>query len=79
MNPAEEQIDQQRFTFASEPHGEGGFGKIIKGRDKALERDIAVKLLNPLLTRFEEGERERFQARSKSLGPSFTSEHSINL
>jgi hypothetical protein len=37
-----------RFTFHTEPHGSGGFAKVIKGRDNALERDIAVKVLDPL-------------------------------
>ena len=67
MASTEEQVQQQRFAFASEPHGVGGFGKVIKGRDSALERDIAVKVLDPLLTEFEEGERERFRREARIL------------
>ena len=56
-----------RFLFDSKPHGEGGFGKVIKGRDNYLERDIAVKVLNPLLTEFSEPEKERFRREARIL------------
>src|SRR5438876_10156463 len=56
-----------RFLFDSKPHGEGGFGKVIKGRDNYLERDIAVKILNPLLTEFSEPEKERFRREARIL------------
>ena len=39
-----------RFTFAPEVHGTGGFAKVIRGRDNVLERDVAVKVLTPLAT-----------------------------
>jgi serine/threonine protein kinase len=55
-----------RFEFDSKPHGEGGFGKVIKGRDNDLGRDIAVKVLNPLLT-FSEAEKERFRREARVL------------
>lgn len=53
--------------LSGKPHGEDGFGKVIKGRDNALERDIAVKVLNPLLTQFSEEERERFKREARIL------------
>src|SRR5712691_111811 len=56
-----------RFSFESKPHGEGGFGRVIKGRDKYLERDIAVKVLNPLFTEFSPPERERFKREARIL------------
>jgi len=57
----------KRFVFASKPHGEGGFGRVIKGRDNILERDIAVKILNPILSRFDADERERFRREARTL------------
>jgi len=56
-----------RFEFDSKPHGEGGFGQVIRGRDMYLERDIAVKVLNPLLIQFGESERERFRREARTL------------
>jgi serine/threonine protein kinase len=61
------QVDPPRFAFVSRPHGEGGFGKVIKGRDNELERDIAVKVLDPLLTQFSQAERERFRREARTL------------
>lgn len=57
----------ERFTFEGKPHGEGGFGRVIRGRDHSLDRDIAVKVLYPLLTQFEEAERERFKLEARTL------------
>ena len=56
-----------RFEFEGKPHGEGGFGRVIRGRDNDLDRDIAVKVLNPLLTQFSEAERERFKREARTL------------
>lgn len=56
-----------RFTFQEEPHGEGGFAKIIKGRDNVLERDIAIKHMDPLATAFTEAEQERFRREARIL------------
>ena len=58
---------EERFSFESRPHGEGGFARVIKGRDKALERDIAVKVLNPLATQFSVPEQERFRREARIL------------
>jgi serine/threonine protein kinase len=56
-----------RFTFQDEPHGAGGFAKIIKGRDNVLERDIAIKTLDPLATEFSGPEQERFRREARIL------------
>ncbi len=57
----------ERFTFDTQPHGSGGFAKVIKGRDNFLERDIAVKILDPLTTAFSPTEQERFRREAKIL------------
>ena len=54
-----------RFEFEAQMHGVGGFGRVVKGRDTYLERDIAVKILDPLVTRFNEPERERFKREAR--------------
>lgn len=56
-----------RFTFHDTPHGVGGFAKIIKGRDNVLERDIAIKSLDPLATAFSDTEQERFRREARIL------------
>lgn len=56
-----------RFTFEEEPHGAGGFAKVMRGRDNVLERDVAVKILNPLATEFPEADQERFRREARIL------------
>lgn len=56
-----------RFEFDLKPHGAGGFGTVIKGRDKILERDVAVKVLTPLATKFSPPEQERFLREARVL------------
>lgn len=56
-----------RSTFQDAPHGTGGFAKIIKGRDNDLERDVAVKVLDPLATAFSEADQERFRREARIL------------
>jgi predicted Ser/Thr protein kinase len=58
---------QARFSFDSRPYGEGGFACVIRGRDNVLERDIAVKVLNPLATQFSQLEQERFRREARIL------------
>lgn len=57
----------ERFSFQPGLHGAGGFGKIIKGRDNVLERDIAVKFLDPLMAQFGEEDQERFKREARIL------------
>ncbi len=57
----------ERFIFLLEPHAAGGFAKVIKGRDNFLERDIAIKVLNPLATQFPEADQERFRREARIL------------
>jgi hypothetical protein len=55
------------FRFEARPHGEGGFARVIRGRNNVLERDITVKVLHPLATRFSGPEQERFQREARIL------------
>ena len=57
----------ERFTFETTVHGQGGFGKIHKGRDNALERDIAIKILRLPAGRFSGEENERFRREARTL------------
>jgi len=57
----------ERFSFQPDLHGAGGFAKVIKGRDNALERDIAIKVLDPLATQFSESDQERFRQEARIL------------
>ena len=56
-----------RFTFAREVHGTGGFAEVLRGRDNILGRDVAVKFLTPLATEFPEIEQERFRREARIL------------
>src|SRR6185436_5746133 len=56
-----------RFTYQTQVHAEGGFGKILRGRDNVLERDIAVKVLSPLASAITDNHLERFRREAKIL------------
>ena len=58
--------EARRFTFESGVHGAGGFARVIKGRDNVLERDIAVKVLDTIVTAFPE-DQERFRREARIL------------
>lgn len=58
---------EHRYKFETKLHGFGGFGKIIKGYDNDLQRDIAIKVLGDdgkgILQRVVDKERFRREAR----------------
>jgi serine/threonine protein kinase len=54
----------ERYELISDSHGEGGFGRVSKRRDKILDRLVAVKQLKLLE---DEGARERFHREAKAL------------
>lgn len=56
-----------RFTVQEDLHGAGGFAKIIRGRDNDLERDIAIKVLDPLMREFNATDQQRFRQEAKIL------------
>lgn len=53
----------ERYETIQEAHGEGGFGKISKYRDRELDRLVAVKELRLL----DDDSRERFRREAKTL------------
>lgn len=57
----------ERFVFETAVHGEGGFGKVRKGRDTELEREIAVKVLNLPAPQFSPEDIERFRREARTL------------
>lgn len=59
--------DDSRYRFETKPYGSGGFGKILKGHDKDLERDIAVKVLSDANGVFPPADRERFRREARIL------------
>src|SRR5271157_1603899 len=63
-----EVVPMERFSFQTSLHGSGGYGKVIWGRDNTLDRDIAVKVLSPLLTtEFGGPDQERFKREARIL------------
>ena len=56
-----------RYTFQKDFHGAGGFAKVIRGRDNELDRDIAIKVLDPITTQFPEKDQLRFRQEAKFL------------
>jgi eukaryotic-like serine/threonine-protein kinase len=54
----------ERYEVIHDAHGEGGFGRVSKRRDKILDRLVAVKQLKIL--KDTEG-RERFRREAKAL------------
>ncbi len=54
----------ERYEVVADAHGEGGFGRVSKRRDKILDRLVAVKELKLLQ---DEDARERFRREAKAL------------
>ena len=61
------QTNQPRFTLEDQTHGSGGFGRVIRGRDNILEREIAVKTIDSIAETFTEAEQERFRREARIL------------
>ena len=57
----------ERFSFQASLHGAGGFANVVRGKDNFLDRDIAVKILSPLVTEFPEADQERFRREARIL------------
>jgi serine/threonine-protein kinase len=58
----------QRYEIIEKDTGQGGFGKIDKAFDTALERHVAIKTLDPLFKDNPSGEDiERFKREAKTL------------
>ena len=57
----------KRFVYQEDLLGSGGFGKVRRGRDVVLERDIAIKTMDPLAVEFSEPEQERFRREARVL------------
>ena len=50
-----------RYVLDEDKKDSGGFGIVIKGHDSILERDVAVKILDPVFKSFpEKKDQERF-------------------
>jgi serine/threonine protein kinase len=56
-----------RFTFETGIHGEGRFGKLRKGRDHALDRDVAIRILSLPAGTFSREVAERLGREAKTL------------
>jgi len=57
----------ERFVLEADPHGAGGFAKVLRGHDVLLDRDVAVKVLDPLATEFPDEDQERFRREARIL------------
>jgi serine/threonine protein kinase len=55
-----------RYVFKEEV-GSGGFGKVRVAHDNSLDRDVAVKTLDPILKAFSKTEQERFKREARTL------------
>jgi len=58
----------ERYVYSQESEiGSGGFGKVRVAHDTSLDRDVAIKSLDPILKEFSEAEQERFKREARIL------------
>lgn len=60
-------MTEPRYKVNFEEVGSGGFGKVRRGKDTALDRDIAVKTLDPLWVTADTRDKERFRREARTL------------
>jgi serine/threonine-protein kinase len=63
----EKQTLENRFKIVEELAGQGGFGFVSKATDLELERDVAIKTLDPLFKSIDSTDIERFKREAKTL------------
>ena len=63
----EKQQIESRFKIVKELAGQGGFGVVSKATDTELDRDVAIKTLDPLFKNIDAGDIERFKREAKTL------------
>ena len=60
-----------RYELDKDTHGSGGFGKIIRGHDIELDREVAIKELSGLNKTFLVEDIERFRREARILAKLF--------
>ncbi len=63
----EKELVESRFKIVKELAGQGGFGVVSKQPDTELERDVAIKTLDPLFKNIDAADIERFKREAKTL------------
>lgn len=58
---------ESRFKIVEEFAGQGGFGKVSKATDLELDRQVAIKTLDPLFKGIDHADIERFKREAKAL------------
>jgi len=61
------EASKPRFTFDTTAHGSGGYGRVYKGRDNVLERDVAVKVLDAVAAELDGQALNRFKREARVL------------